>query len=111
MAYPTAVNSQITDAVTQQNLMVLGAASTIAMGSIYQRAAHSPAIVFENAVQAQRQASICAQAATNQGVMQVYEMGSMVSAIATTRIAARAPPPSPLENALVLLIAAKLLNL
>jgi hypothetical protein len=43
--------------------------------------------------------------------MQVYEMGSMVSAIATTRIAARPPAPSPLENALVLLIAAKLLNL
>ncbi|MBA4806083.1 RebB family R body protein [Brevundimonas sp.] len=111
MAYPTAVNSQITDAVTQQNLMVLGAASTIAMGSIYQSAAHSTAIVFENAVQAQRQASICAQAATNQGVMQVYEVGGMVSAIATTRIAGRSAAPSSLETALVLLVALKLLNL
>ncbi|WP_395943767.1 RebB family R body protein [Brevundimonas sp.] len=111
MAYPTPVNSQITDAVTQQNLMVLGSASTIAMGSIYQSAAHSTAIVFQNAVQAQRQASICAQAATNQGVMQVYEMGGMASAVATTRIAARPPARDPVESALVLLVALKLLNL
>lgn len=111
MAYPTPVNSQITDAVTQQNLMVLGAASTIAMGSIYQNAAHSMSIAFENAVQTQRQASICAQAATNQGVMQVYEMGSMVSALATTRIAHKAPASNSLENALVLLVALKLLKL
>ena len=111
MAYPTPVNSQITDAVTQQNLMVLGAASTIAMGSIYQSAAHSTAIAFENAVQAQRQPSICAKAATNQGVMQVYEMGSMVSALASARIAAKPPASNSLESALVLLVALKLLNL
>lgn len=110
MAYPTPVNSRITDAVTQQNMMVLGSASTVAMGSIYQSAAHSMSIAFQNAVQAQRQASICAQAATNQGVMQVYETGSMVSAVATARIAARPNASSSLETALSLLVALKLLN-
>ena len=82
-----------------------------AMGSIYQSAAHSTAIVFQNAVQAQRQASICAQAATNQGVMQVYEMGSLVSAAATARIAARPPASNTLETAVMLLVALKMLKL
>lgn len=111
MAYPTSVNSQITDAVTQQNLMVLGAASSVAMGSIYQSAAHSTAIVFENAVQAQRQAAICAQASANQGVMQIYSTGGAVAAAATTRIAGHTASSSTIETALVLLVALKLLNL
>jgi len=107
MAYPTPVNSQITDAVTQQNMMVLSSASSMAMGSIYQSAAHSIAIAFENAVQAQRQAAICAQASTNQGVIQVYALGSATAAAATTRVAR----PDPLRNALMFLVAAKTLNL
>jgi hypothetical protein len=59
----------------------------MAMGMVYQSASHSMAIAFENAVQAQRQAAISAQAATNMGVMQVYSMGSMSTAVATTRAA------------------------
>ena len=87
MAFPTPVNSRITDAVTQQNVTVLGSAPAVAMGSVYQSASHSIAIAFENAVQAQRQSAICAQAATNMGVMQVYSIGAMSTAVATTRAA------------------------
>src|SRR5215469_16112948 len=87
MAYPTLVNSQITDAITQQGLQVLANASAMAMGSIYQSSAHSISILYQNAVQAQRQASICAQAATNQGVMQLYSATSMAGAMATSKIA------------------------
>jgi Killing trait len=87
MAYPTPVNSYITDAITQQGLQVLGNASAMAMGSIYQSSAHSIGILYQNAVQAQRQASICAQAATNQGVIQLYSSTSMASAVATSKIA------------------------
>ena len=36
MAFPTAVNSQITDAVTQANVKVLADAPAMAMGAIYQ---------------------------------------------------------------------------
>lgn len=109
MAYPTPVNSRITDAVTQQNTMVLGAASTVAMGSIYQSAAHSISIVFENAVQAQRQASICAQAATNQGVMQIYSTGG-AAAVASSAMASNRSGASTVESAVILLVALKLLN-
>lgn len=87
MAYPTPVNSMITDSVTQQAVAVLAAAPAMAMGSIYQTAAHSIGIAYENAVQAQRQASISSQAATNQGVIQVYSLGGMSTAVATNRSA------------------------
>ncbi|HEX8697647.1 MAG TPA: RebB family R body protein, partial [Myxococcaceae bacterium] len=36
MAFPTAVNDQITDAVTQANVKVLGDAPGIALGNLYQ---------------------------------------------------------------------------
>ena len=40
MAYVTAVNAQITDAVTQTNVKVIGDAPAMAMGTIYQSLAH-----------------------------------------------------------------------
>jgi hypothetical protein len=87
MAYPTLVNSQITDAVTQQNVAVLAAAPAMAMGSIYQSAAHSLGILYQNAVLAQQQSAISAQAAANQGVIQIYAMNSMAAAVATAKLA------------------------
>jgi hypothetical protein len=106
MAYVTPVNSRITDAVTQSGVGVLAQAPAMAMGSVYQSAAHSLSIAYENAVQAQRHASISAQAATNQGVIQVYSMGAAASATATARIA----QSDPLKSALVLLVALKALE-
>lgn len=106
MAYPTRVNSQITDAVSQQAVSVLGAAPTMAMASIYQSAAHSMSIAFENAVLAQRHASISAQASTNQGVIQVYGLGAAASAAAT-----RAVRSDPAQNLLVALLIAKTFKL
>lgn len=72
MAEPTAVNSQVTDAITQTNVKVLGEAPAMAMGNVYQTMAHSLGLMFENAVNAQQQMNIAAQAATNQGVIQLY---------------------------------------
>ena len=87
MAYRTPVNSQITDAVTQQNVAVLAAAPAIAMGAIYQSSAHSIGILFQNTTAAQRQASICAQAAANLGVMQIYSVNTMAAAMAARKLA------------------------
>jgi hypothetical protein len=87
MAYPTLVNSQITDAVTQQNVAVLTTAPTVAMGTIYQSVAHSIGILYQNATQAQQNAAICAQAATNQGVIQLYSAGTIAGAVATKKVA------------------------
>ncbi|HHN3531815.1 TPA: RebB family R body protein, partial [Pseudomonas aeruginosa] len=35
MSFPTAVNDQITDAVTQSNVKVVGEAPAMALGTIY----------------------------------------------------------------------------
>ena len=83
MAFPTAVDSQITDAVTQSNLKVLAEAPAFAMGSIYQAVAHSTGLLFENAVAAQQQQNALAQAAANQGVMQIYSIDTTTAAGAT----------------------------
>jgi hypothetical protein len=86
MAFPTSVNNQITDAVTQSNVKVLGEAPAMAMGTIYQTMAHSTGILFENAVSAQQQQNALALAAANQGVMQIYSVNTMASAGATEKV-------------------------
>ena len=87
MAQPTALNSQITDAVTQSNVKVLGDSPAMAMGAIFQSLAHSTGILYENAVSSQQQLAIAAQAAANQGVIQVYSINSMAGAVATSKVA------------------------
>lgn len=91
MAYPTSVNdqitdatapesgnstvnSQITDAVTQSNVKVLGEAPAMAMGTIYQTMAQSIGLSMQNAVSAQQQMNVIAQAATTQGVNLIYSI-------------------------------------
>ncbi len=87
MAWRTLVNGQVTDAITQQGVTNLASAPAMAMGSIYQSAAHSIGILYQNSTLAQRHASICAQAATNQGVIQIYSSGTMAGAAAAAKVA------------------------
>ncbi len=47
------VNSQITDAVTQTNVKVLGDAPAQSMALVYQTMAHSLSLAMQNAVSAQ----------------------------------------------------------
>jgi len=92
MAMPTPVNGMITDAVTQSNVAVLGSAPAQAMGTVYQTAAHSLGIMFENNTQMQQHHAIAAQAATNMGVMQLYGAPTMASAAATSKLASSDTP-------------------
>jgi len=80
------VNDQITDAVTQSSVKVVAEAPAMAMGSVYQSMAHSTGILFENAVSAQQQQNTLGQAATNQGVMQIYSLDTTASAGATEKV-------------------------
>jgi hypothetical protein len=77
----TTVNPIITDAVTQSNVKVVGEAPAMALGNVYQSAAHSTGIMFENAVNAQSQQNILAQTATTQGVIQIYSFDTIADAI------------------------------
>lgn len=75
MAIPTAVNGQITDAITQQNLTVLGSAPGQAIAVLYQTMAQNMALAAQNAVTQQQQLNMVSQAATVQGVNQIYQAG------------------------------------
>ena len=103
MAIPTPMNGMITDAVTHTNVTVLGDAPAMAMGAIYQSLSHSTGILFENAVSSQQQLGIAAQAATNQGVIQIYSVDTMAGAAATSKIAKSDVP----DNMLSLMTALK----
>ncbi|MEY8760525.1 RebB family R body protein [Chryseobacterium tongliaoense] len=80
------VNPQITDAVTQSNVKVVGEAPAVALGNVYQAAAHSTGIMFENAVNSQNQQNILGQAATIQGIMQIYSMDTVADAISIAKM-------------------------
>ncbi len=87
MAIPTPVNGQITDSVTQANVKVVADAPAMAMGAIYQSLAHSTGILYENAASSQQQLAIAAQAATNQGVIQIYSVDTMAGAVSAAKLA------------------------
>ncbi len=86
MAFPTAVNSQITDSVTQANVQTLGTAPAIAMGNLYQATAQALANAAHNATMAQQQMFVTAQAATTMGVALLYSLDVASTAASTKSI-------------------------
>jgi len=91
MAFPTAVNDQITDSVTQANVKVLGDAPAMALGNLYQATAQALANAAHNAANAQQQSYVTGQSATTMGVATLYSLdtasdGKATAAILRTRI-------------------------
>jgi len=86
MAFPTHVNSQITDSITQANTQVLGDAPAVAMGNLYQATAQALANAAHNATMAQQQMYVTAQAATTQGVAMLYSLDTASTGIAVKKI-------------------------
>ncbi|WP_373050723.1 RebB family R body protein [Thalassovita aquimarina] len=67
------MNDQITDAVTQSNVKILSEAPSMAMGSMYQSAAHSSGILMENAVASQQAGATLLQAVVSSAVKHLME--------------------------------------
>ena len=86
MAFPTFVNDQVTDSVTQANTKVLGDAPAIAMGNLYQATAQALANAAHNATNAQQQSYVTSQAATTAGVTSLYALDTASTGIATKDI-------------------------
>jgi hypothetical protein len=86
MAFPTSVNNQITDSVTQANTNVLGDAPAVAMGNLYQATAQALANAAHNATNAQQQSYVTAQAATTMGVATLYALDTASTGVATADI-------------------------
>jgi hypothetical protein len=86
MAFPTSVNNQITDSVTQANVKVLADAPAMAMANLYQATAQALANAAHNATTAQQQNNITAQAATVMGVATLYSIDTASTGDATAKI-------------------------
>ncbi len=86
MAFPTSVNDQITDSVTQSNVKVLGDAPAVALGNFYQATAQALSNAAHNTTNAQQQTSVTAQAATTMGVAILYSLDTAATGVATKKI-------------------------
>ena len=86
MAFPTSVNDQITDSVTQVNTKVLGESPAMAMGNFFQATAQAMANAAHNATTSQQQSNITAQASTTMGVTTLYSIDTASDAVGTTKI-------------------------
>jgi Killing trait len=86
MAFPTSVNDQITDSITQANTKVLGDAPAIAMGNLFVATSQALSNAAHNATSAQQQANVTTQAATTQGVSTLITLDTAATGAGATRI-------------------------
>lgn len=86
MALPTAVNSQITDAVTQANVKTLGDSPALSLSNLYQVVSQSLGLAAQNAVMGQQQSNVVHQSATTQGVSLLYSVDTASDSVATSQI-------------------------
>ena len=86
MAFPTAVNSQITDSITQANTEVLGTAPAVAMGNFFQATAQALSNAAHNATNNQQQSNVTSQAATTSGITTLYSIDTASAAVGTKQI-------------------------
>ena len=86
MSFPTAVNNQITDSVTQANVQVLGVSPAASMGNLFQATAQALANAAHNATTAQQQPNVTAQAESTMGVSLLYSLDTASAGKATQAI-------------------------
>jgi hypothetical protein len=86
MAFPTAVNSQITDSVSQVNTKVLGDAPAIAMGNLFVATSQALSNAAHNATNNQQQSYVVMQTSTTQGVSTLLAVDTAATGRATAAI-------------------------
>ncbi|HBS63013.1 MULTISPECIES: RebB family R body protein [Stenotrophomonas] len=86
MAFPTAVNNQITDSVSQVNTKVLGDSPAIAMGNLFVATSQALSNAAHNATNNQQQSYVTMQASTTQGVSTLYAIDTASNGVATREI-------------------------
>lgn len=86
MAIPTAVNDQVTDAVSQVNEKVLGDAPAVAMGNLFVATSQALSNAAHNATTNQQQSNLTAQAATTMGVSTLYSIDTASDGVGTQKI-------------------------
>lgn len=86
MAFPTAVNDQITDSITEANTKVLGDSPAEAMGHLFVATSQALSNAAHNATNDQQQAYEATQAATTQGVSTLLSIDTAATGVATSHI-------------------------
>jgi Killing trait len=86
MAFPTAVNSQITDSVSQVNTKVLGDAPAISMGNLFVATGQALSNAAHNATSNQQQSYVTMQASTTQGVSTLLSVDTASTGVATSKV-------------------------
>jgi hypothetical protein len=86
MAFPTSVNSQITDSVTQSNTEVVGSSPAIAMGNLYVATSQALSNAAHNATNNQQQSYVTMQASTTQAVSTLLSIDTATTGVATSQI-------------------------
>ncbi|PAY02431.1 glycerol-3-phosphate dehydrogenase [Pseudoalteromonas sp. HM-SA03] len=79
MAFPTAVNSQVTDSVSQTNTKVLGDSPALATSKLMLAVSQALSNAAHNAINAQQNNNVTAQAALTQGVNTLMNMDTAAS--------------------------------
>ncbi len=100
------VSTQVTDAVTQANVKVLGDSPAMSLSNLYQTISQSLSLSAQNSVTAQQQANIVHQTTTTQGVSLLYSIDTAATASATGKTL-RADTPDMLANILSVVQALK----
>lgn len=101
MAYPTFVNNQTTDAVTQSNVTTLGQSAAVATSNLYQAASSALANAVQNATFGQQQTNTVHQAVTSQGVNLIYAVDTEAVADASEKVSRADVPANGITNILL----------
>lgn len=86
MAFPSHVNSAITDSVTQVNTLVIGDAASMATGNLFIATSQALSNTAHNAASQQQQSYVTFQASTTQGLQTLYALDIGATGVATTDI-------------------------
>ncbi len=86
MAFPTSINSQITDSITQVNTKVLGDAPAVAMGNLFVATSQALSNAAHNATNNAQQSYVTMQASTTQAVSTLLVLDTATTGVATTEV-------------------------
>ncbi|SHK25789.1 Killing trait domain-containing protein [Desulfatibacillum alkenivorans DSM 16219] len=86
MAFPTSVNNQITDSVTQSNTEVVGSSPAMGMGNLFMATSQALSNAAHNAASGQQQSNVTAQAATTQSVSTLFCLDTAATGSATMKV-------------------------
>jgi hypothetical protein len=86
MAFPSHVNSAITDSITQANTMLIGDSPSMATGNLFVATSQALSNAAHNASNQQQQSFVTSQASTTQGLQTLYSVDISSNGTATAGI-------------------------